>query len=74
VIVMYAGQIVEIASAADFFEGPMHPYAKALLRALPSAMRQAEPLRVLGIGQQGRCRCVRLDQVLCLPCSQAGGL
>jgi len=44
VALMYAGQIVEIASADEFFEGPMHPYAKALLRALPSAMRQAEPL------------------------------
>lgn len=37
VAVMYAGRIVELAGAEEFFglPGPRHPYAHALLRALP---------------------------------------
>jgi peptide/nickel transport system ATP-binding protein len=35
VALMYAGQIIEVAPAAEFFAGPLHPYARALLRALP---------------------------------------
>ncbi|GCD41215.1 ABC transporter ATP-binding protein [Streptomyces paromomycinus] len=37
VAVMYAGRIVELAGAADFFgtPGPRHPYARGLLDALP---------------------------------------
>ncbi|MGW1140605.1 oligopeptide/dipeptide ABC transporter ATP-binding protein, partial [Streptomyces zhihengii] len=37
VAVMYAGRIVEIAGAEDFFDGPgpRHPYAGGLLDALP---------------------------------------
>ncbi|WP_107054118.1 ABC transporter ATP-binding protein [Streptomyces sclerotialus] len=37
VAVMYAGRIVELADAAEFFgtPGPRHPYARGLLDALP---------------------------------------
>ncbi|GAA0493873.1 ABC transporter ATP-binding protein [Streptomyces olivaceiscleroticus] len=37
VAVMYAGRIVELGAAADFFgaPGPRHPYARGLLDALP---------------------------------------
>lgn len=35
VIVMYAGQIVEIASVTDLFHNPQHPYTRALLDSLP---------------------------------------
>ncbi len=35
VLVMYAGQIVESASAADLFAQPRHPYTEALLASLP---------------------------------------
>jgi oligopeptide/dipeptide ABC transporter ATP-binding protein len=35
--VMYAGQLVEVASVADLFAEPMHPYTQALLAALPRA-------------------------------------
>ena len=36
VVVMYAGQIVEQASALELFDHPEHPYTEALLGALPS--------------------------------------
>lgn len=35
VSVMYAAQQVEIASAEDFFKRPLHPYAQAMLAAMP---------------------------------------
>ena len=47
VALMYAGQIVEVATAAEFFNAPKHPYAQALLRALPDADRRGEPLTAI---------------------------
>jgi oligopeptide/dipeptide ABC transporter ATP-binding protein len=35
IMVMYAGQIVEQATALDLFDRPEHPYTEALLAALP---------------------------------------
>ena len=48
VALMYAGQIVEVAEASDFFARPLHPYAQALLRALPDAQRRSESLEAIG--------------------------
>jgi peptide/nickel transport system ATP-binding protein len=40
VALMYAGQIVEVASAADFFAGALHPYAVNLFDALPDESKR----------------------------------
>jgi peptide/nickel transport system ATP-binding protein len=47
VALMYAGQIVEVAPAERFFTAPRHPYAQALLRALPSAGRRSGTLEAI---------------------------
>jgi len=47
VALMYAGQIVEVADAADFFRAPRHPYAHLLLRALPDAGKRGERLAAI---------------------------
>ena len=47
VALMYAGQIIESAPAERFFANPRHPYARALLKALPDAARRGEPLAAI---------------------------
>ena len=47
VALMYAGQIIEVASADAFFAQPLHPYARLLLRALPDADRRGEALAAI---------------------------
>ena len=45
--VMYAGELVEVATREDFFGAPRHPYTQALFAALPDAGRRGQPLRTL---------------------------
>ncbi len=47
VALMYAGQIIEVAPAAEFFAAPKHPYARLLLQALPDAARRGQPLAAI---------------------------
>ena len=47
VALMYAGEIVEVADAADFFAAPKHPYARLLLQALPDASRRGDRLAAI---------------------------
>jgi peptide/nickel transport system ATP-binding protein len=35
VVVMYAGQVVEIADVQDIFDRPFHPYTQGLLKSIP---------------------------------------
>lgn len=35
VAVMYAGQIVEVSDAENFFEAPLHPYSQKLMASVP---------------------------------------
>jgi len=43
VAVMYAGQVVELASKAELFARPRHPYTIGLIRSIPSVDRR-QPL------------------------------
>jgi len=46
--VMYAGEIMEISSVQDFFSHPLHPYAKALMACMPSAMSKERLSHIAG--------------------------
>ena len=35
VVVMYAGQVVEVAGVRDIYEKPFHPYTRGLLKSIP---------------------------------------
>ncbi|MDP0501115.1 MAG: ABC transporter ATP-binding protein [Verrucomicrobiota bacterium JB022] len=47
VMVMYAGQVMEIGPSEVICERPRHPYTQALLRARPSAALRGQPLYAL---------------------------
>jgi oligopeptide/dipeptide ABC transporter ATP-binding protein len=48
VAVMYAGQIVELNSAATFFNEPLHPYSKKLMDSVPRLRGDQEPDFITG--------------------------
>ena len=45
--VMYAGELVEVASRMDFFTRPQHPYTQALFEALPDISRRGQRLTTI---------------------------
>ena len=47
VALMYAGQIVEVAEAEEFFARPLHPYAIKLFDALPESGKRNVPLAAI---------------------------
>jgi len=46
--VMYAGELVETATRAEFFHRPLHPYSRKLFAALPTDAQRGRPLMALG--------------------------
>ena len=75
VIVMYGGQIQEIATVVELFENPMHPYTKALMASIPHLDRKEKRLKALrgmvpSILEMGDgCKfCNRFDENEC-PCA-----
>ena len=68
VLVMYAGQVVESAAAADLFAQPRHPYTEALLAVAARAQRRPAPARVARRRRAGRVRSPgRLPALAALP-------
>jgi len=51
VAVMYAGQIVELASVYDLFKNPQHPYTRSLLASIPSLGHRGEKMNRLHVIQ-----------------------
>ncbi len=47
VAVMYAGEIVEIASVREIFDDPGHPYTQGLLRSMPGLAERGRRLPVI---------------------------
>src|SRR5262249_37341692 len=47
VAVMYLGKVVGMATAADLFERPLHPYTGALLPAIPTPDRGRKRSRII---------------------------
>ena len=47
VVVMYAGQIVEVAPVEDLLDEPLHPYTGELLRSIPALDYRVEKLSTI---------------------------
>lgn len=48
IAVMYAGELVEIAPAAELFAAPAHPYSMGLINAVPKLDRNEEAVAIPG--------------------------
>jgi peptide/nickel transport system ATP-binding protein/oligopeptide transport system ATP-binding protein len=47
VVVMYAGQLVELGDVADIFSHPLHPYTRGLLMAVPKVSGGRQRLYII---------------------------
>lgn len=47
VAVMYAGEIVELASSHELFTHPLHPYTRSLLKSIPQTDKDDDMLHVI---------------------------
>ncbi|TVP59908.1 MAG: ABC transporter ATP-binding protein [Halomonadaceae bacterium] len=48
VALMYAGQMVEVSDARDFFHAPAHPYSKLLMDSVPRLHQPEPPVHIPG--------------------------
>ena len=61
VALMYAGQVVEVADAKEFFASPLHPYAVNLFDALPDTGKRGRRLAsIRGVGAASEPGILRL--------------
>lgn len=51
IAVMYLGEIVEVTDSHTLFKNPLHPYAKALISAVPIPNPAIEPERIILTGE-----------------------
>ena len=51
IIVMYLGNMVEMAPSDELFENPLHPYTKALLSAIPEPDIDSQTERIIMRGE-----------------------
>lgn len=57
IVIMYAGQIVEMAKTEDIFNSPFHPCTKSYIKATdPSSDQVAGTLKAVGHCVRGGCR------------------
>jgi oligopeptide/dipeptide ABC transporter ATP-binding protein len=47
IAVMYAGKLVEVASAVALYDRPLHPYAQGLLKSIPNIRLEAQKLETM---------------------------
>ncbi|MFT7485369.1 MAG: peptide/nickel transport system ATP-binding protein [Candidatus Paceibacteria bacterium] len=47
VVVMYGGQVQEIAPITEIFDNPRHPYTKGLLNSIPHMQDKGKPLEAI---------------------------
>jgi len=50
IVVMYLGQLAEMAATDQLFAEPKHPYTQALLSAVPSIKQRKQPRRLVLTG------------------------
>jgi oligopeptide/dipeptide ABC transporter ATP-binding protein len=48
VAIMYAGQVVEVGEAKDFFPAPLHPYSQMLMASVPRLRSETDPMFITG--------------------------
>jgi len=51
IVVMYLGQLAEMAATDQLFAEPKHPYTQALLSAVPSIKQRKQPRRLVLTGE-----------------------